>query len=246
MSHAEGLTMRTTWLGLTVSAVLVASLIVLSAPGAPAPEGPGPVNEKDVKASQNNLKQIGLAFHNYAAEHDSRLPGDILDKNGKALLSWRVVLLPYFEENKLYLQFKLDEPWDSDNNKKLVEKLPKIYAPIRVKAKAGETFYQTFTGKNTLFDTKPIFNIGNIPDGTSNTGFVFEAGQAVIWSKPADMPFDEKKPLPKIGGLFDGECNVLLGDGAVIRLKKDPDEKELRNLIMPADGIPINFDKLKK
>ena len=49
-----------------------------------------------------------------------------------------------------------------------------------------------------------------MPDGTSNTGLVFEAGEPVIWTKPADLPFDEKKPLPKLGGMFGGECNVVI------------------------------------
>ena len=35
----------------------------------------------------------------------------------------------------------------------------------------------------------------------------------MIWTKPADLPFDEKKPLPKLGGMFGGECNVVLCDG---------------------------------
>ena len=75
---------------------------------------------------------------------------------------------------------------------------------------------------------------------------VFEAGEPVIWSKPADLPFDEKKALPKLGGLFDGDFFVCMGDGAVRRIKKDADEKELKRLIMPADGEVIDFKKLDK
>ena len=61
--------------------------------------------------SANNLKQIGLAVWSYRDAHNA-FPDDIKDKNGKVLLSWRV-LLPYLEEPKLYKEFKLDEPWDS-------------------------------------------------------------------------------------------------------------------------------------
>jgi hypothetical protein len=172
------------------------------------------------------------------------LPGNILDKDGKPLLSWRVAILPFLEEADLYKQFKLDEPWDSDNNKKLVEKMPKVYTPVRVKSKAGETYYQTFTGKGTLFvDNVAKYTLGNIPDGTSNTGFVYEAGEPVIWSKPADLVYDEKK-LPKLGGIFDGEMLVGMGDGSVRHFKKNPDEQHLRYVIMPDDGMVIDFDKL--
>ena len=205
-----------------------------------------PIQKRDVQRSQNNLKQIGLAFHNYESAYQY-FPTDIRNKDGKALLSWRVAILPFIEEDRLYKEFKLDEPWDSDHNKKLVARMPKIYAPIRVKAKDGETFYQTFTGETALFGPRQKNpKIASITDGTSNTGLVFEAGAPVIWTKPADMPFDEKKPVPKLGGLFDGECNVVLCDGSVRRLKKGADETELKKLIIPFDGNVIDFTKLDR
>jgi hypothetical protein len=195
--------------------------------------------------SQSNLKKIGGAMRQCAEDHSGHVDLDIRNTEGKSLLSWRVSLLPYVEEIELYKQFKLDEPWDSDHNKKLIEKMPTIYAPVRVKAKPGDTFYQMFTGEKTFHDPKAKYRIYKIPDGAANTALVFEAGEPVIWTKPTDMPFDEEKPLPKLGGIFDGDFNVVLADGSVIRLKKDRDEKELKYLIMPGDGHRIDFDKLR-
>ncbi len=207
----------------------------------PVPE----VTKAHITISQNNLKQIGTAFHNFSSANQDALPGDILDKNGKPLLSWRVAILPYVEQETLYGQFKLDEPWDSKNNKPLIEKMPKLYAPIRVKAPVGTTFYQTFTGKDTLFDKhKPQFNIGNIPDGVSNTALVIEAGEPVVWTKPIDIAYDAKKPVPKLGGMFDGVANVARGDGEVFTMKKCPDDKELRKFITVADQEATATDKL--
>src|SRR5262249_47347570 len=48
--------------------------------------------------SSNNLKQIGLAMHSYLDANRSFPPAAIYDKNGKALLSWRVLILPYIEQ----------------------------------------------------------------------------------------------------------------------------------------------------
>ena len=125
--------------------------------------------------------------------------------------------------------------------------MPKLYAPVRVKAKEGETFYQVFAGEKALFGPKKMPRIpASIPDGTSNTGMVFEAGESVIWTKPADLPFDEKKALPKLGGLFDGDCQVVLCDGSVKTIKKGADEAELKKFIMPADGMIIDFKKIEK
>src|SRR5262249_50595397 len=59
----------------------------------------------------NNLKQIGVAFHNYLSNHGAFPASAIYGKDGKPLLSWRVALLPYLEQEALYREFKLDEPW---------------------------------------------------------------------------------------------------------------------------------------
>src|SRR2546421_177216 len=119
--------MRTTCC-LLLPAVLLGAGLAISATRA---DTPPPVTQKDLRASANKLKQIGIAFHNHAGTYNSKLPSDILDKSGKPLLSWRVAILPFIEEDNLYKQFKLDEPWDSDHNKKLIERMPKLYAPLR-------------------------------------------------------------------------------------------------------------------
>ena len=234
--------MLTSWLRLVVPAALLAGMCAV-----PAGAADDPPTRKELAASQNNLKQIGLAFHYYCSANDDKWADDITDKDGTPILSWRVALLPYIEQEALYKQFKLDETWDSANNKKLIEKMPKLYAPVRVKAKAGETFYQRFVGKDALFNEKGTdYKIANIPDGTSNTALVVEAGDPVIWSKPADLTFGVKRPLPHLGGLFDGDFHLLLCDGSVMRVKKDFDADEMKKVVMPADGNVIDFKKLTK
>ena len=92
----------------------------------------------------NNLKQIGLALHNYHDAH-GKFPTNVYGPKGEPLLSWRVHLLPYLEEDNLYKQFKMDEAWDGPNNKELIEKMPKVYRgrPTATHPK-GKTFYQGF------------------------------------------------------------------------------------------------------
>src|SRR5207253_5726964 len=92
----------------------------------------------------NNLKQIAIAFHNYASAHRDHFPAAaIYSKDGKPLLSWRVALLPYLEQDNLYKQFKLDEPWDSEHNKKLIARMPKVFAssPDPKLTAAGKTTF---------------------------------------------------------------------------------------------------------
>src|SRR5262249_46508298 len=78
--------------------------------------GDGRELAKARRQSINNLKEIALAMHN---RHDTYgfLPASaIYSKNGKPLLSWRVELLPFLDQQELYRQFHLDEPWDSEHN----------------------------------------------------------------------------------------------------------------------------------
>ena len=184
---------------------------------------------------QHNLQQIGLAMHSY---HDTMgmLPGAaICDKEGKPLLSWRVAILPYIEQDNLYRQFKLDEPWDSAHNIKLVEQMPATYAlPIR-DAKKGQTFFCIFTGPNTPFDRARLGTAGPklfaFPDGLSNTFLVAEAAQSVPWTKPEELPFDPAKDLPKLGMKGAQKFNAAFADGSVRELQKDIKKDELKPLI---------------
>ncbi len=199
--------------------------------------------------SKNNLRQFAIALHNY---HDvyRRFPAAGMGnprhrKPAKKLLSWRVHILPYVEQGPLYDQFKLDEPWDSPHNKKLISQMPKIFAaPVKSKAKPGMTYYQVFVGQGTPFD--PRFpggtRIANITDGTSNTFMIAEAGTPVIWTKPEDIPFDPKKAVPPLGWIFPDGFHVALCDGSVQFIHKGINQHVLKNLINAQDGNVIPGD----
>src|SRR5439155_26328316 len=133
----------------------------------------------------NNLKQIALAFHVY---HDTNavLPAHaIYSKDGKTpLLSWRVALLLHIGQQQLYQEFKLDQPWDSEHNKKLIAKMPKIYEPVGLgKKEEGRTYYQVFTGPDTLLDGNKQMRLTDITDRTSNTLLAIEGNEQVDCTK---------------------------------------------------------------
>ncbi len=97
--------------------------------------------------SVNNLKQIALAMHNLHDVNNHFPPQAIVDDDGKPLLSWRVAMLPYLEQQDLYNEFKLDEPWDSEHNKALIPRMPAVFAiPGAAKPEPGKTFYRGFSG----------------------------------------------------------------------------------------------------
>ena len=132
----------------------------------------------------------------------------------------------------------MDEPWDSPNNRKLLDRCPKIYLSRRHKD-PSLTCYQGFAGPGTVFDPKvPRLTFTAIPDGMSNTIFVVEAEDAVPWTKPADLPFTEKGPLPKLH-YRSNIALVGMCDGSVRPLPSTMREQTLRYLIMRADGNVI-------
>jgi RNA polymerase sigma factor (sigma-70 family) len=193
--------------------------------------------------SANNLKQLGLAMHNYHDTNNEFPAHAIYDNDGKKpLLSWRVAILPYIGENDLYKEFKLDEPWDSAHNKKLIEKMPSIYEPVGAGKKGkGQTYYQVFTGPDTPFDGANKITLNGITDGTSNTVLAVEAKDPVPWTKPADltMPKDKDK-LPGLGGLFKSGMNVLFFDGSVRFMPRDVSAESFRKLVTPAGGEVVD------
>jgi prepilin-type processing-associated H-X9-DG protein len=187
--------------------------------------------------SANNLKQIGLALHNYHDVNNTLPAAAVVDKKGKPMLSWRVMILPYIEQDELYKQFHLDEPWDSDHNKKLIEKMPPTYALPVKGSKPGHTHYRVFVGNGAMWDWVQGTTLAQITDGLSNTWMVVEAEDGVPWTKPDELEFDPTKDLPKLGKAFKGGFNVLYGDGSVRFYKTVP--KSAKAMITMAGGEVI-------
>jgi len=172
----------------------------------------------------NNLKQIGLAIHNYHGANDSLPTAAITDKNGRPLLSWRVAILPYLESSPLYAKFHLDEPWDSPHNLSLLDPMPDVYScPSDRTRKPGTTGYQAIIGPATAFtpDFKPL-SFQDFTDGLNETLLVGESRRCVPWTKPEDVPFDMTIPLAGLGshhGYHNNGFNALFADGSVWFLK---------------------------
>jgi hypothetical protein len=193
--------------------------------------------------SANNLKQIMLAFHNYHDTFNGFPSAAICDKNGKPLLSWRVAILPFIEQDALYKQFHLDEPWDSEHNKKLIPMMPKVYAqPNAENPAADSTPYRVFYGNGAALELKKSVRIVEFTDGTSNTVVVVEAAEPVVWTKPDEFEYSPDKPLPKLGKPSADGFWVAMGDGSVRFVKKTISEKTLRAVITRNGGEIIGPD----
>jgi RNA polymerase sigma factor (sigma-70 family) len=215
-------------------------------------------SQRDRAISRLHLKCIGLAMHSYHETHGHLPAPAIYDRNGKPLLSWRVALLPYLEEQELYRLFHVDEPWDSPHNKRLLGQLPKVYqpAPDQGWAFSPSTLCQVFVGPGTAFERGkyfagraqgfelPSIRFSSFTDGTANTFLVVEAEKSVEWTKPQDLSYDPLGPLPALGSQLRDDFQAVFADGAVYTIDKKADPRLIRAAITRNGGEPFDREKL--
>jgi hypothetical protein len=201
--------------------------------------------------SSNNMKQMGLAMANYEDTH-GELPGNTYAADGTPLLSWRVHILPYVEQDNLYKRFKLDEPWDSPTNRPLLQSMPSIYVVPTTQGKtpAGYTHYRGFSSPGAVFDRRRVPNrpappgqmltLARFKDGTGDTVLIVEAAEPVEWTKPDDLDASPGKPFPRMGSFHrGGKFVIVLADGSVRPLRPDVPETTLRALVTHSGGEPL-------
>jgi hypothetical protein len=192
--------------------------------------------------SSNNLKQIGVAMHNHHAAK-GRFPAHAnFDGNGRPLLSWRVHILPFLEHKPLYDQFRLDEPWDSPHNKRLIPMMPPVYRNPSSPAGPTKADYLVPLGKGLMFGGKEGSRLPDITDGSSNTIVALEVDpdQAVVWTKPDDWRFDANRPLARLGKAHPKGFLALFADGHVQFLADDIDPGVFQRLLTIAGGEVVD------
>ncbi len=197
-------------------------------------------------ASANNLKMIGLAMHMYHDVYKHFPAAYSTDQAGKPLLSWRVHLLPFVEEQALYEQFHLDEPWDSEHNKHLIARMPAVYRSPASRAEPGRTNYLGVRGQEMILAGAKGTGIAQVLDGTSNTIMVVEASDAaaVVWTRPDDFEPTKEQPTKGLLGLYPGGFNAAFCDGSVQFLPASIDPKTLWKLFTRAGGEAVSRREL--
>ena len=211
--------------------VLIALAVVVAVIAAFVPSIAKVRHADERTRATGQLKQLAVAMW---SSPDGLLPRDIAGKDGRPLLSWRVAVLPYLEQDHLYRQFKLDEPWDGPANKKLLKHMPKTFADPRFpKTPAGFTHYQGFSGPGTPFGPAGEPRKFDTLADLASVIAVVETAAPVEWTRPGGIPADG--PLPPLG---DGEVALAaMLDSATLTLTLPPDLSAYR-LTVPAGEKP--------
>jgi hypothetical protein len=217
-----------------------------------------------------NLFHLGHALHNYLDQDNHMCSQAICSASSQPLLSWRVALLPFFDDpkiRKLHEQFHLNESWDSPHNRQLVEKMPHVFESPGAEAIPGHTYFQALVSAPEYLRGKyrPVWRIqsaqslrladllGN--DGTINTVLLIEASRAIPWTKPEDIIIDDtmdnlEKPLGfGLGSTGysqrSGQCQACMVDGSIRTLLTFPEnprklKRLLRSVIGYQDGEVVS------
>jgi prepilin-type processing-associated H-X9-DG protein len=196
----------------------------------------------------NNLKQIALAMHNYHDVYGSFPPAYLADEEGKPMHSWRVLLLPFLEQQALYQQYNFNEPWNSPANQRIASTVLSVYrCPSDPAIGAPETSYVMIVGPGTLSDGTSSTDMSEISDGTSNTLMIIEAtGTGIGWAEPRDLDatkitFQVNEPTGgEIESPHPGGVNCAMCDGSVRFLSEFVEPEQIRAMSTIAGGEAID------
>lgn len=194
---------------------------------------------------RNNLKQIGIALHNYHEKYGVYPPAYTVDATGRRLHSWRTLILPYLEQSALYDQIDLSKPWDDPVNAEVFETAVNVYRCPSGDTDSNRTTCLAIVTSNSCLQPGKGTKASDITDGTGNTLLVIEVDHrhAVPWMSPQDA--DESlflshtldSHLPHEGGF-----NVLFADGFARFLSADVSSADRRAMITTNAGDSISKD----
>jgi type II secretory pathway pseudopilin PulG len=246
--------------------VVLAVLLILIALLLPAVQR---VREAAARAqSTNNLKQLGLAIHNFAGTYNGRLPPGVGEQN-KVIGSLHFHILPFIEQQPLYQKAAGNAGefvvWHDDVWSAVIP----VYLDARDPNPPPGNVYQAwlattnYAANGQVFSEKPKYRIGNIPDGTSNTiafatRYQMCNGTPTAWGYPslytwAPLTAYYNLSLPEFT-LRSGDCDptrsqaigglALIGvcDASVRTIGPRLSAKTWADACTPDDGNPLGAD----
>jgi hypothetical protein len=203
-----------------------------------------------LSVSRAKLKQIGLALHNYHDKYDCFPPAYTLGPDGTPWHSWRVLLLPFLDEQALYDRYRFDEPWDGPHNRELQALRPEAYASLLQQSPLKTvTTILGVVSRRTMWPAHFSVKISDVTDGTSNTVQLLQnVSSDVVWSEPREMSEKDalallrpKEPNPQSQPATPS-IPILLCDGSVRLISRQINRDLFVSLLTPKYGQYVVAD----
>jgi hypothetical protein len=104
--------------------------------------------------------------------------------------SWRVLILPYFDEpelSEIFRQYRLDESWNSPNNAAVTRKVPPYYRCPKSENDGGTdtSFVMLIRDKDSKVEDSV-----RVPGRTDGIYIAEVEGSGVHWAEPRDIEVD--------------------------------------------------------
>jgi len=250
---------------LTIVFILVV-LVALSLP--PVVTSHAPMH---ARMCRSNMADVARAIQAYHAEHGQFPPACVRDAQGRALHSWRVLILPQLGCKNLYDVYRFNEPWNSPHNSTLLGRIPEQYecrAMVRRHGGGGVTTCVAIVGPEGMWPEDRPMREADVHDGTNQTIMLGEVtpGLVIQWLEPRDLEFEKAaKGVQRtnwsgatvIDGLVAAHpwplaewddprrvAHVVTADGTVRELPQNVRAEELRGLLTATGGESVDVDAM--
>lgn len=236
--------------------VCVAALLLFAAPPFDTPR-----EQARHHQCRHHLKVITLALRLYHDDHGSYPPAVVKGPDGEPWHSWRVLLLPYLEEDAVFAAYRFDERWGSSHNCRVAETLSSsspyfCYADEEAR-RVRTTSYVAVVGEGTMWPPDgSAIGLADVRDDPAGTAHVVEMAESgIFWSEPRDLDFGamtfevNSGPGRGVRAVHPGEelwfrrrgpkrANAGFVDGVARPLEEGTQPDRLRSMLLKADGAP--------
>jgi prepilin-type N-terminal cleavage/methylation domain-containing protein len=182
---------------------------------------------------RNNLRQLGLALHNYHDVHRVFAPAYVGspvnqgsafgvsfpddNRNGPSGFAWGMLILPYLEQTPLYQSFDASLPaWAPQHHNSLVTKVPVFLCPSATGGSDGFVLRRYTAGTNEEPQNPQPYSPSL---RLSHSHYVTMAGSQGPWARPPawSMDFSVPEPVPgagsaRIDGMFYRNSRIRVSD----------------------------------
>lgn len=216
--------------------------------------------------SIRNIERIALALNAYAADHGTYPPPATARPDGTLMHSWRVLILPYLDQQELFNEYDMNQPWNAPSNLELTIRMPAVYRSAASQVHGGDAAYFLITGPGTLFPPAPSgsttatyhpLSPRAITDDPSHTLLVVEADTSASnyypsWLEPRDLDVTSMQgligtsPGREIGGVNVDGAVVATIDGRSHFLSDQTPPGTVMALITVSGGEPLPDDVLDR